>query len=143
MFSSVQNPNLGFLNLKDRKSRKQFLEISILSKNEWKTKKNILRALKKVFSHFSFIFWKKWEFQKMLRDLLTFINFFHDIFLLFFQGWFKKKQLFKLALNIGIFLQLNAEIWLAGLTYSGSPATNAAHWMANLIEMCKLAKNCR
>ena len=32
---------------------------------------------------------------------------------------------------------------LDGLTYSDGPATNAAHWMANLIEMCKLAKNCR
>ena len=49
----------------------------------------------------------------------------------------------KQCMNIGFFPQLNVEIWLAGLTYSGDPTTNAAHWMANLIEMCKLAKNCR
>ena len=55
------------LTLKVSKSGKQFLELSILPKNERKTWKNYPKI-----SRVSFIFWKNWEFPKFFGDLLTF-----------------------------------------------------------------------
>jgi hypothetical protein len=59
--------------LKVSKSQKQLLEFSILAKNKRKSKKKYPKALRIIFFHFSFVFWKNLEFDKLLSrftDLL-------------------------------------------------------------------------
>ena len=50
------NPTLKIASLKVSKSRKQFLELSILPKNERKTRKSSLRALRIIFLMFRSFF---------------------------------------------------------------------------------------
>ena len=58
--------------LKISKSRKQFLEFSILPKNERKGGKNILRVLRIIFVVFRSFFGRIKNSKNCFRDLLTF-----------------------------------------------------------------------
>ena len=58
--------------VKVSKSLKQFLESSILPKNEWKTWKNYPKSSQDNFFSCFVRFWKNWEFQFLFWDLRTF-----------------------------------------------------------------------